>query len=76
MAIINVTSVKIWDIFRKISQNVGNGPKKKGKSLIKGYISISFKSNLIEVPSNTWRLDYRATTHISNTLHGFFQSRP
>lgn len=26
------------------------------------------KLNLTEVPSNTWRLDYDATTHISNIM--------
>ena len=35
-----------------------------------------FESNLSEVPSNTWWLDSGATTHVSNTMHGFltFQS--
>ena len=32
---------------------------------------ICFKSNLSEVPSNTWWLDSGATTHVSNTMHGF-----
>ena len=45
--------------------------KRIGKSLIKGYISVCFESNLIEVPSNTWWLDSGAITHISNTMQGF-----
>ena len=45
--------------------------KKKGKCLIKGFVSVCFESNLTEVPSNTWWLDSGATTHISNTMQGF-----
>ena len=32
---------------------------------------VYFESNLYEVPSNTWWLDSGATTHVSNTMHGF-----
>ena len=45
--------------------------ERKGKSLIKDYYFICFKSNLTEVPSNTWWLDSGATTHISNMMQGF-----
>ena len=45
--------------------------KKKGKSLIKGYIYVCFESNLTEIPSNTWWLHSGAATHISNTMQGF-----
>ena len=32
---------------------------------------VCFESNLTEVPHNTWWLDFGATTHISNLMHGF-----
>jgi hypothetical protein len=45
--------------------------EKKGKCLIKGFVSLCFESNLTKVPSNTWWLDFAATTHVSNTMQGF-----
>ena len=45
--------------------------RKKGKCLIESFISVCFESNLTEVLSNTWWLDSAATTHVSNTIHGF-----
>ena len=36
---------------------------------------VCFKSNLSEVPHNTWRLDSGATTHVSNTMQGFLSIR-
>ena len=35
------------------------------------YALVSFESNLIEVPNNTWWLDCGATTHVSNMMQGF-----
>jgi len=32
---------------------------------------ICFESNLTEVPHNTWWIDSRCTTHVSNTMQGF-----
>ena len=42
--------------------------EKKGKCLIIGFVSVCFESNLTEVPSNTWWLNFAATTHVSNTM--------
>lgn len=49
-------------------------PKRKMWFENKGifYISINFGSYLIEVPHNTWWLDFGATTHVSHTMQGFF----
>ena len=35
------------------------------------FVSVCFESNLIEVSSNTWRLDTGATTHVSNVMQGY-----
>jgi len=40
------------------------------------YVSIGFKSNLIEVPNNTWWLNSGATTHVSHVLQGFLSIQP
>ena len=34
-------------------------------------IFVCFESNLIEVPHNTWWIDSRCMTHVSNTMHVF-----
>ena len=34
-----------------------------------------FESNFSKVSSNTWWLDYGATTHVSNTMQGFLTSQ-
>jgi len=53
-------------------------PKRKKWFEKKGiyYVSICFKSNLIEVPNNTWWLDCGATTHVSHVLQGFLSIQP
>ena len=41
-------------------------------------INISFvcyESNLVEVPSNTWWIDFGATTHVTNLMQGFLTTR-
>jgi len=45
-------------------------PKRKKWFEKKGilYISVNFKSNLVEVPNNTWWLDYGTTTHVSHIM--------
>ncbi|GJZ54842.1 retrovirus-related pol polyprotein from transposon TNT 1-94 [Tanacetum coccineum] len=45
-------------------------PKRKAWFKKKGihYVEVCFESNLFEVPSNTWWLDYGATTHVSNIM--------
>ena len=40
------------------------------------FISVCFESNPTEVLSNTWWIDSRATTHVSNTMQGFLTTRP
>ncbi|OMP03224.1 Zinc finger, RING-type [Corchorus capsularis] len=35
------------------------------------YVSVCYESNLAEVPSITWWLDTRATSHVSNMMQGF-----
>lgn len=35
------------------------------------YVSVRFKSNLIEVPFHTWCINSGSTTHVSNTMQGF-----
>lgn len=37
---------------------------------------VSFESNLMEVPSNTWWLDSSATTHVSHLNRDFIRSSP
>lgn len=53
-------------------------PKRKAWFEKKGtfYVSISFESNLIEVPNNTWWLDSGATTHVSHIMQGFLSIQP
>ncbi|KAK6163517.1 hypothetical protein DH2020_000381 [Rehmannia glutinosa] len=43
----------------------------------KGMINafVCFESNLVEVPHNTWWLDFGCTTHISNTIQGFLTTQ-
>ena len=41
--------------------------EKKGKPSV----FVCFKSNLVEVPYNTWWIDSGYTTHVSNTMQGF-----
>ncbi|KAH7866788.1 hypothetical protein Vadar_024998 [Vaccinium darrowii] len=45
--------------------------EKKGKNLS----FVCYESNLVEVPSNTWWIDYGATTHITNSLQGYLSTR-
>ena len=35
------------------------------------FVSVCFESNVIEVSSNTWRLDTGASTHVSNVMQGY-----
>ncbi|KAL8140911.1 hypothetical protein V2J09_006932 [Rumex salicifolius] len=35
------------------------------------YVFVCFESNLIEVPNNTWWIDYRDTIHVSHIKQGF-----
>ena len=37
----------------------------------KPYALICFELNFIEVPHDTWWIDFGSTTHISNTMQGF-----
>jgi len=50
-----------------------NCPKRKKWFKKKGNyrVSVIFESNLIEVPHNTWWLNFSATTHMSHVMHGF-----
>ena len=36
---------------------------------------VCFKSNLAEVPYNTWWIDSDCTTHVSNTMQGFLTTQ-
>ncbi|RVW83183.1 Retrovirus-related Pol polyprotein from transposon TNT 1-94 [Vitis vinifera] len=36
---------------------------------------VCYESNLAEVPSNTWWIDSRATTHVTNLMQGFLTTR-
>ena len=40
------------------------------------YVSICFKSNLIEVPNNNWWLDSGVITHVSHVMQGFLSIQP
>ncbi|KAL2327971.1 hypothetical protein Fmac_021398 [Flemingia macrophylla] len=40
------------------------------------YVSVSFETNIIEVPNNTRWLDSGATTHVSNIMQGFLSIQP
>jgi len=53
-------------------------PKRKSWFEKKGtfYVFVSFETNIIEMANNTWWLDSRATTHVSNIMHGFLSIQP
>ena len=36
---------------------------------------VYYESNLAEVPSNTWWIDSRATTHVTNLMQGFLTTK-
>ncbi|KAL6334275.1 hypothetical protein AAG906_014675 [Vitis piasezkii] len=36
---------------------------------------VCYESNLVEVPSNTWWIDFGATTHVTNLMQGFLTTR-
>ena len=36
---------------------------------------VCYESNLVEVPSNTWWIDYGATTHVTNLMQGFLTTK-
>ena len=45
--------------------------EKKGKLIA----FVCFKSNLAEVPCNTWWIDFGCITHVSNTMQGFLMTQ-
>ena len=55
--------------YKKVVHKKINCWKLKGKQKKKGNI-LMIKTNIIDVPMNTWWLDTRATIHVTNLLQG------
>ena len=71
---IGVASIERWDTIKFDCSKRRQWFKRKGKSLIKGFVLVlfffflCFESKQIEVISNTWWLNSAATTHVSNMI--------
>ncbi|WVZ23370.1 hypothetical protein V8G54_001914 [Vigna mungo] len=63
---------------KKVGHFKKDCPKRKSWFKRKGifYVFVSFEANIIEVPNNTWWLDFGATTHVSNIMQGFLSTQP
>jgi len=61
---INVIYVRILDIYRSTALKHKIWFEKKGEH--NAYVC--FESNITEVPHNTWWIDSRCITHVSNTM--------
>ncbi|KAF6156733.1 hypothetical protein GIB67_033202 [Kingdonia uniflora] len=43
---------------------------------VRSHVYVCFESNLVDVPSNSWWLDFGATVYILNYPQGFISRRP